>query len=106
MRYSRRLFIICWLMLIFLLSGLTCALAAPAGTTSGVVKPAFKDAEANTGAVIQIGDTIKTMKGSAAEIVFPDGTSLRLEESTHFTVGEARGRSYITLDGRPGTGVD
>ncbi|MHB8158138.1 MAG: S-layer homology domain-containing protein, partial [Desulfocucumaceae bacterium] len=52
------------------------------------------------------GDNIKTGPGSSADITFPDGTSLRLEEDAELTIREARGLSYIVSDGKPGVAVD
>ncbi len=52
------------------------------------------------------GAVIATGSASRAEIKFPDGTGLRLEENTELTVVEARGRSNIMRDGSTGITVD
>ncbi len=61
-----------------------------------------------TGAETEImaGDGIKTGAGAVAEIAFPDGSGLLLQENTSLTVKEARGRSYFKADGTPGLAVD
>jgi len=52
------------------------------------------------------GDTIRTGPRSTAEIVFPDGTGLKLKENTELTVTETRGRTYVGPNGSPGISVD
>ncbi|MHB9093561.1 MAG: S-layer homology domain-containing protein [Eubacteriales bacterium] len=55
---------------------------------------------------IKLGDAINVGSASSAELVFPDGTGLRLEENTDFKLKEAKGRSYMKPDGTPGTSVE
>ena len=52
------------------------------------------------------GDKVSTGDGGIAELVFPDGTGLRLEEKAELTIKETKGRSYIKPDGMPGTAVE
>lgn len=55
---------------------------------------------------LKLGDIVITGAASTAEIVFPDGTGLRLEEKAEFNLKESKGRSYIKADGSPGTAVE
>ncbi|HBV99548.1 MAG TPA: hypothetical protein DEF36_21215 [Desulfotomaculum sp.] len=52
------------------------------------------------------GVTVKTGPGGRAEIRFPDGSGLLLEENTLLTIKEARGQSTILRDGSPGAVID
>ena len=51
-------------------------------------------------------DKIVTGAKCVAELIFPDGSGLRLEEETELSVKEARGKLYIKSDGASGTAVD
>ena len=55
---------------------------------------------------INPGDAIQTGSSAVAELTFPDGSGLRIEENTDLTVKKSRGRSYIKPDGSPGISVD
>ena len=52
------------------------------------------------------GDTIETLSGTAAEINYPDGSSLLLEAGSVLTIKESAGRAYIKRNGQSGTAVD
>lgn len=51
------------------------------------------------------GDTIVT-GNSTAELNFPDGSGLKIKENTQLAIKEAKGCTYITQNGQPGTKVD
>lgn len=77
--------------------------------TAGVTRGGSGQTEEITpGAGVQVnaGDIIKTGSGCTAQLILPDGSGMLLEEGAQLTVKEARGRSYITADGRPGVAVD
>jgi alpha-tubulin suppressor-like RCC1 family protein len=72
-----------------------------------VVRTGGTTSEAVTGSTeLHPGDTVNTGSSGQADITFPDGTGLRLEGGSQFTLKEARGRSYIKPDGTPGTAVE
>ncbi|MEW5897885.1 MAG: S-layer homology domain-containing protein, partial [Bacillota bacterium] len=52
------------------------------------------------------GATIKTGPDGRAELKFPDGSGLRIEANTEFTIKKARGQATILRDGSPGAMVD
>ncbi|GAB6179378.1 hypothetical protein JCM14036_06970 [Desulfotomaculum defluvii] len=52
------------------------------------------------------GEVIKTAASSEAEIIFPDGTGLRMMENSELDFKDARGRAYITRTGAQGIAVD
>ena len=53
-----------------------------------------------------MGATISTGPNSRAELRFPDGSGLRIEQDTKLTINKARGLSTILRDGSPGAIVD
>ena len=72
-----------------------------------VIPTGSQTAETITGSTeLQPGDTVNTGVSGMADITFPDGTGLRLNKGTKFTLKEAKGRLYIKPDGTPGTAVE
>jgi len=57
-------------------------------------------------AEIKADDKIETGRGCTAELLFPDGSAILLDENTSLVVKESRGRSYIQPNGLPGVEVD
>ncbi|PKM76211.1 MAG: hypothetical protein CVU90_13720 [Firmicutes bacterium HGW-Firmicutes-15] len=62
--------------------------------------------EVKTETIVKTGDIIKTGVNSSAELNYPDGSSMLLEENTQITVAESKGRKYIKTDGSEGTAVE
>lgn len=52
------------------------------------------------------GDIIKTSQGGKANLVYPDGSSILIEENTRLAVTSSKGRSYIKQDGTPAIAVE
>ena len=76
---------------------------------SGEVKVSRAGQEAVTvsgSSQVGTGDTIETSAGAAAEINYPDGSSLFLKAGSKLTIKESQGRAYIKQDGRSGAAVD
>jgi len=57
-------------------------------------------------AEIKTGDKIETGQGCTAELLFPDGSAILLEENSSLVLKESRGRFYIQPNGLPGVEVD
>ncbi|MHB9095089.1 MAG: RCC1 domain-containing protein, partial [Eubacteriales bacterium] len=75
--------------------------------TITITRPGSKSPEVvKEGTEIKPGDTVNTGSNSSADLIFPDGTGLRLDANTELILKEAKGRSYIKADGTPGTAVE
>lgn len=87
-------------------TSLTDKLNVVAGPVT-VTRAGSKTPETITGSTeLQPGDTLNTGASGLADIVFPDGTGLRLEKDSQFILKEARGRLYIKPDGTPGIAIE
>lgn len=64
-----------------------------------------KEENISGNSTLAVGDSISTGSGEA-ELSFPDGSGLLLKSGTKLAIKENQGRSYITTDGTPGTGID
>jgi hypothetical protein len=75
---------------------------------SAVLKPSGSQTgkEITTEITLQDGDLIITAADSSAEISYPDGSSMLLQENTQLSVKESQGRKYIKADGSEGQAVD
>lgn len=70
------------------------------------IKSLMEYTRVNDKAQCTAGVSVKTGPGGRAEIRFPDGSGLLLEENTLLTIKEARGQSTILRDGSPGAVID
>jgi len=64
------------------------------------------ETQINTETTVKAGDIITSGAASSAELNYPDGSSLLIEENTRITIAASEGRKYIKTDGSEGIAVD
>ncbi len=64
------------------------------------------EVQIKTETTVKAGDIIKTGDKSSAELNYPDGSSILIEENTQINIVTSKGRKYLRTDGSEGTAVD
>jgi hypothetical protein len=62
-----------------------------------------QEIQIKTPTTVKMGDIITTGANSSAELNYPDGSSMLIEENTQITVVSSQGRKYLKTDGSEGT---
>lgn len=82
------------------------SLTVTTGTVTVIRANSSTSESINNSTVLNIGDSLTVDPASSADLKFPDGTGLHLEQNTALTIKDSKGRSYIKPDGTPGIAVE